>query len=79
MTEAEAKAECERLAVESPERHTHRWQPVKGADGDWQVAKIGLAPADEEVTGAEIRADEKPPTPDDPRTGGVRDIRPWGV
>jgi hypothetical protein len=43
------------------------------------VAKIGLAPPDEEVTGTEIRADEKPPTPDDPRTSGVRDIRPWGV
>jgi hypothetical protein len=78
MTEAEAKAECERLAAESPERHSHRWVPVQGDDGGWRVAKIGLAPADED-TGTEIRADEKPPTPDDPRTSGVRDIRPWGV
>jgi len=52
---------------------------VEEADGDWRVAKIGLAPPDEEVTGTEIRADERPPTSDDPRTSGVRDIRPWGV
>jgi hypothetical protein len=69
MTRADAEAECERLRSESPERHTHRWVPVQEADGDWQVAKIGLAPADEE-TGTEVRADEKPPTPDDPRPPG---------
>ena len=74
MTEAEAKAECEQLAAESPERHTHRWVPVDQGDGDWQVAKIGLAPADDEVTGSETRADEKPPTPDDPRSGFSQDL-----
>jgi hypothetical protein len=78
VTRADAEAECKRLAVESPDRHTHRWVPVEEAEDDWRVAKIGLAPTDEE-TGTEIRADEKPPTPDDPRTSGVRDIRPWGV
>ena len=74
MTEADAKAECERLAAESPERHTHRWVPVDQGDGDWQVAKVGLAPADDEVTGSETRADEKPPTPDDPRSPSSRDL-----
>jgi hypothetical protein len=74
MTRAEAEAECERLRTESPERHTHRWVPVEEADGDWRVAKIGLPPVDEE-TGTEVRADEKPPTPDDPRTAATRDLR----
>ncbi len=78
MTRAEAEAECERLAEESPERETHRWVPVEQADGAWEVAKIGLAPFDDQLR-TEIRADERPPTPDDPRTNGVRDIRPWGA
>ena len=74
MTRAEAEAECERLRTESPERHTHRWVPTKDGEGGWQVAKIGLPPADEEVTGTETRADEKPPTPDDPRPASSRDL-----
>jgi hypothetical protein len=74
MTRAEAEAECERLRTESPERHTHRWVPVEEGDSDWRVAKIGLPPADEEVTGTEVRADEKPPTPDDPRSPSSRDL-----
>ena len=75
MTRAEAEAECKRLAAESPERDTHRWVPAEGPDGDWRVAKIDLPPADQD-TGTEVRADEKPPTPDDPRSG-FRDL-PYG-
>jgi hypothetical protein len=78
MTQAEAEAECERLAAESPERHTHRWVPVEKADGGWQVAKIDLPPAEGEVTGTEVRADERPPTPDDPRPPGARD-NPYAI
>jgi hypothetical protein len=74
MTRTEVEAECERLRAESPERHTHRWVPVQEADGGWQVAKIDLPPAGDEVTGTETRADEKPPTPDDPRPASQRDI-----
>jgi hypothetical protein len=70
MIRAEAEAECQRLAAESPERDTHRWVPVEEEDGEWRVAKIGLAPADEEISGTEVRADERPPTPDDPRPPG---------
>jgi hypothetical protein len=69
MTKAEAEAECERLAAESPERKTHRWVPVERPDGQWEVAKVGLPPFDDE-TQTEIRADERPPTPDAPRTSG---------
>jgi hypothetical protein len=78
MTKAEAEAECKKLAAESPERHTHRWVPVDEGNGDWRVAKVGLAPADDEVTGTETRADEKPPTPDDPRSNTGRNT-PYGA
>jgi hypothetical protein len=64
MNEVEAKEACTRLAAEHPERHTHRWVPTKRGD-EWMVAKIGLPPPGN--TTAELRADERPPTPDDVR------------
>lgn len=66
MTEDQAKARCDELTAEHPDRHTHRWVPSERGD-EWVVVKIGLPPAGEGGT-AETRADEKPPTPDDPRT-----------
>lgn len=71
VNEAEAGEECARLAAEHPDRHTHRWVPAKRG-GEWAVAKIGLPPPADDTT-AEVRADEKPPTPDD-----VRDGMPFG-
>jgi len=71
MNEIEAKEECARLGAEHPDRHTHHWVPTKRGDG-WAVAKIGLPPPPNDTT-AEVRADEKPPTPDD-----VRDGMPFG-
>ncbi len=63
MSEQEAKERCERLALEHPDRLTHRWVPAKQGE-DWVVAKIALPPT---AAGTpEIRADEKPPTPDGP-------------
>ena len=41
MTEAEARALCERLAAEHPERRTHRRLPRRGRDG-WTVVKVRL-------------------------------------
>jgi hypothetical protein len=78
VTEAEAQAECARLSAESPQRHTHRWVPREDGEGGWQVVKIGLPPADDEVTGTEVRADEKPPTGDDPRSSLGRNT-PYGA
>jgi hypothetical protein len=68
MTRAEADQACERLGLEHPDRATHRWMPRRAGDGGWSVVKVGLAPASkaEDLKG-EQRADEKPPTPDDPR------------
>jgi len=75
MTQEEALQACKRLGEEHPDRETHRWVPHEKADGSWEVAKIGLAPPTNDST-AETRADERPPTPDDPRP--LRDIGgPW--
>jgi hypothetical protein len=63
MNEVEAKEACARLAAEHPDRHTHRWVPTKRGE-EWAVAKIGLPPQKDTV--AELRADERPPTPDAP-------------
>lgn len=70
MNEVEAKEACARLAAEHPDRHTHRWIPTK-RDGEWAVVKIGLPPQEDTI--AEVRADERPATPDD-----VRDSMPFG-
>jgi hypothetical protein len=66
MTEQEAKEQCTQLAAEHPDRGTHRWIPTQ-RDGEWAVAKIGLPPPSNDGS-PEVRADERPPTPDDPRT-----------
>lgn len=65
MDQAAAEQKCKELAETSPERETHRWMPRRDADGGWSVVKVGLSPKGKLT--AEQRADEKPPTPDDPR------------
>jgi len=77
MTRQEAEQACTRLADEHPDRETHRWVPREADDGTWGVAKISLPPPTEEGLTAETRADERPPTPDDPRP--MRDIGGPGV
>jgi hypothetical protein len=72
MTRAEAERECARLAAEHPDRMTHSWFPRRGPEGTWSVAKIGIPPLESSNT-AETRADEKPPTADDPRAPAWRD------
>ena len=68
MTHEEAEQACNRLAAEHPDRMTHRWVPREAKDGSWEVVKVHLAPSDDEHLTAETRADEKPPTWDDPRS-----------
>ena len=78
MTHEEAQAECARLAEEHPDRETHRFLPREGDDGAWNVVKIGLPPVPDEPLGQETRADEKPPTGDDPRDTYSRNVGgPW--
>ena len=74
MTEAEAQEACARYAAEHPDRQTHRWRPRQEADGSWSVVKIALAP--EGPLGTETRAEEKPATPDDPRTAAEQNLGP---
>ena len=65
MTREEAEALCATYAVEHPDRKVAQWRPKKESDGDWSVLRIDLPPTLE--TSTEVRADEKPPTPPDPR------------
>jgi hypothetical protein len=65
MTEAEARAYCDRLAAEHPDRHTHTWVATRRGE-EWVVAKIGVPPPAK--TTPETRADERPPTPEDPQS-----------
>jgi hypothetical protein len=75
MTREEAEAECRRLAGEHPERASHQWFPKDDGNGGWVVVRV---PAPEgtrvDPLSAETRADEKPPTPDDPRTSYSRNV-----
>lgn len=75
MTEAEARAECERLSLSHPDRATSRWLPRRTGEG-WQVVRVALSPPAEHLEG-EVRAEERPSTPDDPRTAHDRNVGPW--
>ncbi len=68
MTHEEAERACKRLAAEHPDRESHRWVPHDAGDGNWDIAKISLAPSEDDSLAAETRADERPPTPDHSRT-----------
>jgi hypothetical protein len=78
VTRAEAERECARLRAEHPDRDTHQWQPRQEPSGAWSVVKIALPPPRGDGTN-EVRADEKPVTPDDPRLGIANDVfGPYG-
>jgi hypothetical protein len=55
MDEMQAKERCAEQAAEHPDRETHRWVPLQGKDGEWQVAKINLPPTTK-PTGTETRS-----------------------
>ena len=65
MTREEAEALCATNAEEHPDRDVAQWKPRQDERGAWTVVRIGLAPSVETATG--LRADERPPTPPDPR------------
>jgi hypothetical protein len=77
MTRQEAEQACEKFAREHPDRETHQWFPRVANDGRWEVVKISLPPRKEDELIPETRADERPPTADDPRQ--LRDIGGPGV
>jgi hypothetical protein len=75
VTREEAEELCARYAAEHPDRKVAQWVPQEQPDGTWVVVKVGI-PLPE--TTEEVQADERPPTPDDPRTAQMRNIGPYG-
>ena len=75
MTREEAEALCARYAAEHPQRHEAQWRPRRLGDGTWTVIRVGVAPMPE--LSEETVADERPPTPDDPRDAHTRNVGPW--
>ncbi|MEJ7875084.1 MAG: hypothetical protein WKF62_00375 [Solirubrobacterales bacterium] len=65
MKREEAEAVCRANAAEHPDRKVVQWRAQEGPDGDWAVVRIGLPPTPD--TSAETIAEERPPTPPDPR------------
>lgn len=77
MTREEAEKECARRAREDPERSSHTWFAEEQASGSWAVVKVDLPPVDPSMV-PETRADERPSTPDDPRTAAARNAGFYG-
>ena len=73
MTREEAEALCARYAAEHPDRKVAQWLPQEQPDGT-AVVRIGLPPTLDTTT--EEQADERPPTPDDPRTAAMQNLGP---
>lgn len=71
----DAEAACRRLAETHADRETHSFLPRQREDG-WEVVKVALAPPTDQLD-AEVRADERPPTPDDPRSAHYRNAGPY--
>jgi hypothetical protein len=65
VTREQAEAVCAKNAAEHPDREIAQWRPQELPDGTWTVVRIGIPPMPD--MSEEIRADERPPTPDDPR------------
>lgn len=78
MTRDEAIAQCAELKATHEDRATHQWLPRETPDADWQIVKVALPATSVTNTTPEQRADEKPPTGDDPRTSLDRNLGgPW--
>lgn len=76
MTHEQADELCAHLARTHPDRHTHRWM-VRPRESAWEVVKVGLPPVSDPAPGQ--LAEERPQTPDDPRSPHVRNVGgPYG-
>ena len=71
----EAEAARQRLAETHPDRKTHTFL-TREREGGWEVVKVALAPPADQLD-TEVRADERPPTPDDPRSAHYRNAGPY--
>jgi uncharacterized iron-regulated membrane protein len=77
MERTEAEAICKQNAAAHPDRAVAQWRPKEQEDGSWTVVRVNLPPA--EPTTPEQRADERPPTADDPRASIFQNIPPYGA
>jgi hypothetical protein len=73
-TRAEAEAFCRGREAEEADSS---WLVFQAEDGRWTAARTDL-PRHEDPTGTATAARPKPPEPDDPRSGRMRDIPPYG-
>jgi hypothetical protein len=77
MDETAARAEAKRLNHEHPERETYEWVALARAAGQWAVIKTARRKRVDPLT-ATTEAAPKPPHPEDPRRGGLRDLPGYG-
>jgi hypothetical protein len=71
MTRDQAERERERLSKEHPEA---TWLTREEADATWSVVRVNLAQPQSNELSPETRADERPPQPDDTRSGHIRRV-----
>ena len=70
MTRAEAETRAAELQAEHPDRDTHRFIARRGADGEWEVAKVALPGARKrQKLTPEVSTEPQPSPADDPRSG----------
>jgi hypothetical protein len=73
-TRAEAEAFCRQREAEETEAS---WLPFQ-ADGRWTAVRTNL-PRHEDPLGSATEAKPKPSPGDDPRTGPMHDVPPYGA
>ena len=79
VTRAEAEERARRLALEHPDRESHRFVAREEADGSWTVVRfrvpegMGVRPLK-----ATTEASPQPPQADDPRPSSWRQAPPFG-
>jgi hypothetical protein len=71
MTRKEAEKERDRLSDEHPEA---TWLIREETDGTWSVIRVNLAQHQSSQLIPETRAGERPPQPDDTRSGHIRRV-----
>jgi hypothetical protein len=77
MDQAEARAEAERLNREHPDHETYEWVALARGAGQWAVIKTPRRKRVDPLR-ATTEAAPKPPHPEDPRGGGLRDLPGYG-
>jgi hypothetical protein len=77
VDEQDARRQAERLNETHPQRARFQWLALARGSGIWAVVRAPRAERVDPLT-ATTEAKPKPPEPDDPRTGPLRGIPPYG-